>query len=631
MQAGANQSVQQSSARALDTGAFRPHAIAISSLVAFAAVYIGPMMRTGWVPFDEGTLAQSAHRILLGQLPHRDFDEVYTGGLSFMHAAAFRILGENLVSLRVVLFIAVLLVVPALYYIASRFARPIIAAGISVAALISSFPSYPAGMPSWYNLILALFGCAALLRYLEVGTKRWIFIAGVCGGLSVLVKIVGLYFVAAAGLFLFFDAYALPRSSGGSLGGRRAAQTIALTIIAALAVGPFWIMRVSNEPSGLVEIALPILTVCIAVGFEVWQGRRRDDAPSLNELALLAWPFALGIAIPLACFLIPYADTRSLASLYRGLIILPQKRVTWAAEPGPPIIGMFLGLPVLYLILSPRFSSRQLRWYDGLLVISLEFALVAWSGFNLSLAASLWTVIRMSGPLAIAASAFIVARSRESGGVPNVRRAQLFLLTGAAAWCALVQFPTATYQYFLYVLPLFVLMATALTVVRGTLSRSVALATLGAFLALGLMLRPVFVAGGGSHVVLKSGQTFALLDLDRGGLVISKQERDEYVHLVATIRTHSRSPFIYVSPDAPEVYFLGGYENPTRTLFDFFDDPLDRTSRVLATIRNHNISVVVINKAPRFSGNIPAVLYDSLQVLFAEKAAIGTFEVRWRS
>lgn len=43
-----------------------------------ASVYMWSMLRRGWIPHDEGALAQSAERVLLGQLPHRDFDELYT-------------------------------------------------------------------------------------------------------------------------------------------------------------------------------------------------------------------------------------------------------------------------------------------------------------------------------------------------------------------------------------------------------------------------------------------------------------------------------------------------------------------------------------------------------------------------
>ena len=70
-----------------------------------SAAYVGIQIDSGWVPDDEGTLAQSAERVLAGELPHRDFDEVYTGGLSYLNVLAFQVLGVNLLSLRLVLLV----------------------------------------------------------------------------------------------------------------------------------------------------------------------------------------------------------------------------------------------------------------------------------------------------------------------------------------------------------------------------------------------------------------------------------------------------------------------------------------------------------------------------------------------
>src|SRR5438309_1209448 len=80
----------------------------------------GHYLRRGWVPHDAGSLAQSAERVLAGELPHRDFDDIYTGGLSFLHALAFRLFGTTLLSLRLVLLMAFLAWLPAVYYVAAR-------------------------------------------------------------------------------------------------------------------------------------------------------------------------------------------------------------------------------------------------------------------------------------------------------------------------------------------------------------------------------------------------------------------------------------------------------------------------------------------------------------------------------
>lgn len=147
-----------------------------------SAVYVAVNLKHGWIPHDDGAFAQSAERVLNGELPHRDFDEIYTGGLAFANALAFRVLGVNLASLRIVLFAFFVAWVPAVFYIASRFAGAYVSAGLTLVAVAWSVPNYSAAVPSWYNLFFAIFGTAALLRYIDTRNRRWLFVAGVCGG-----------------------------------------------------------------------------------------------------------------------------------------------------------------------------------------------------------------------------------------------------------------------------------------------------------------------------------------------------------------------------------------------------------------------------------------------------------------
>src|SRR6266852_3545142 len=171
---------------------------------ALSALYMAHELKRGWVPWDEGTLAQCAGRVLRGELPHRDYHEGYTGGLSYLNAAAFRVFGENLATMRYVLFVFFLAWIPAHYYAASRFVSAPVASAVTLLAVAWGPPMYAAAMPSWYNLFFATFGLAALLRYIEARTGRWLVIAGCCGGISFLFKLPGLFFVNGALLFLVF-------------------------------------------------------------------------------------------------------------------------------------------------------------------------------------------------------------------------------------------------------------------------------------------------------------------------------------------------------------------------------------------------------------------------------------------
>src|SRR6266567_2118700 len=169
-----------------------------------SGIYEGRHLKRGWVPHDEGAFAQSADRVLHGELPHRDYTEVYTGGLSYLNAFAFRFLGESFATTRIVLFVFFLAWVPAVYWIASKLAPDWVAGGVTLLAVVWSLPNYSAAVPSWYNLFFSTFGLAALLSYLDKRSPRRLFVAGLCGGLSLLAKSTALYYGAAALLFFLF-------------------------------------------------------------------------------------------------------------------------------------------------------------------------------------------------------------------------------------------------------------------------------------------------------------------------------------------------------------------------------------------------------------------------------------------
>ncbi len=178
--------------------------IVLALVLVLSALYMALELKRGWVPSDEGTLAESAEHVLRGELPHRDYHDGYTGLLGYLNAAAFRVFGTNLASMRYMLFLFFLAWVPAVYYSALRFVSAPVAGALTLLAVAWGPPNYAAALPSWYNLFFATFGLAALLRYIEIETGRWLLIAGVCGGISILFKLPGLFFVAGALFFLVY-------------------------------------------------------------------------------------------------------------------------------------------------------------------------------------------------------------------------------------------------------------------------------------------------------------------------------------------------------------------------------------------------------------------------------------------
>ncbi|HEU5171167.1 MAG TPA: hypothetical protein VFU46_11550, partial [Gemmatimonadales bacterium] len=111
---------------------------------AICVGYVFLTLDRHWVADDEGLLAQTAERVLLGELPHRDFADVYTGGQSYLHAAAFRIWGASLLAPRYMLLAFVAAWVPAVFYAAMRLAAPVAAVPLTILAVAWSVPNYAA-------------------------------------------------------------------------------------------------------------------------------------------------------------------------------------------------------------------------------------------------------------------------------------------------------------------------------------------------------------------------------------------------------------------------------------------------------------------------------------------------------
>ena len=589
--------------------------------------YVAWQLDSGWIPHDEGTLAHSAERALSGELPHRDFDEGYTGGLTFLHAAALWAFGVNLLSLRLVLLLFVLAWVPALFFIASRFVGPLAAGATVLLAVAWSVPTYPASMPSWYNLFFATFGAAGLLLFVDSGRRRWLVIAGLCAGISCLVKIVGLYFVAGTLLFLAFDEQTMTRVSPFV---RSRSSVYRVFSAASLLLFVFSILFVLGDQLGAREFVHFVLPLVILVGLFAWREWTHEPVSSSRRFAHVfksLVPFAVGLAFPVALYFWPYVSSGSVSTLLHGVFVAPMERLSSVASRPPSLFATTVALlPLLELL---RLSS-----FRGTAATRLVAGTAATLGLILLLSTSVWAVyrfvwfsVRLLVPAVTIIGAGLLIWSGSLGSGNTIRARRLLVLLCVTAPVSLVQFPFSQPVYFTYVAPLVALSAVAI-VSSLPVGRGMAAAVLCFYLLFGVRDNQSFIYRLGFSFA-PSDQT-EMLSLDRGGLRVSREEKEEYEALVPLLRRHAKGGFVYAAPDCPEVYFLSALRNPTRTFFDVFDDPTDRTARVLGQIEDHGVRVIAINQRPHFSGQMPADLLNALVDRFPEFTEVGRFQVRWK-
>lgn len=599
--------------------------LALGVVWLLSALYVGDAITRGFAPGDEGLLAQSAERVLRGELPHRDFDELYTGGLSLLNAEAFRMFGVNLASMRYMVYFFFVAWVPCVFFVASRFVPPWIAGIFTVVSVAWSLPNYSTGMPSWYNLFFATFGVAALFRYIERHQPTWLFVAGACGGISFLFKLSGLYYVAGAVLFLL-------TAEGDSTPSQRRAYSwsrLALVAFCVLAYEAlvFSLLRKVFYPGSFLYFFLPVVAIGVAVIWQQWRGQRADVESTVNLVKKLA-VFGAGVAIPICLFLIPYLRTRAVSDFVRGVFVLPGRRLhyTVRTESLPRfLLGTATDIAALIAVFG---STKTIRKASSSLFIAIAAVIIVVARTNNWLYDAAWVAIWNALPAVILLGVALLLI--KGNAVHSEQKQKIFLLVAVTAACNVIQFPYSAPIYFCYVAPLFFLCFLA---ARSLLEQPSKMFVVGLCCASLLYaffdMTPRFLAYHGEPRFAPEGKPDFVLSR-AGGLRLYGDDARIRSEMVKAVVEHARGTYIYATPDCAEVYFLSGFRNPTRTLVDFLDERVGRTQRILADIHAHSVNLVVINHAPIFSDPPPEDLIEALKHEFPERELVEQYEIRWK-
>ena len=600
----------------------------LAVVLAIAGIYAGFHISRGWAPSDDGALSQSALRVMQGQLPHRDFAEIYTGGLSFIHALAFRAFGVNLMSLRICVFLFFLAWIPAVYYIALRFTSAMAAGAITLLAVAWSYPNYPAAMPSWYNLFFATFGAAALLRYLDVRTRRWLFVAGVCGGVSILIKVIGAYYIAGALLSLAFleQSENSGESSAESSGteSSRNGWPYRVFSVSALLLFLATLVYVLHSRLGLPELYHFVLPSAMLVGL-VLMGERSVRAGTRQRFKTTfrtVIPFLGGFLSPVIVFLLPYARLGALGQFFSGVISSTFSRSIVLGVLRPVSVEKSIFALALAGLVA---AAMYLREFQGRIVsaavglgLTVMFAKAATSS---EIILGVWYSAAMLTPVVVLLGAAVVLAGGKRSGPSKLQRQRIMVLISLAAVCSLVQYPFAASIYLSYSLPLTLLAAVAIVATaRKQPGTYVLAAVMGFYLLFGVVrLVPDYVYEF-THKVGRMDE----LHLERaGGLRINYAA--DFASLIHFLQQHSPNGLMYAGNECPELYFLSGLKNVTR------DDGGVPAEEVVKALQSGDLKVVVINEAPLFpSARMNPEVRAEVMRRFPHSSQMGIFHVFWR-
>lgn len=595
-----------------------------------ASAFVASRLSQGWVPHDDGAFAQSAQRVLDGQLPHREFVELYTGGLTFLNAAVFALLGEDLLWLRVPMFVLFVAYVPCVYGVARRFVPPVAAALTALLAVAWGPPTYPAAVPSWYLLFFTVFGALALIKYLETERTRWLVLAGLFGGLSISVKIVGIWYVLAV-LFslLFVEQQARGRTTRRETGLRLARLLMPIAMLLGLAPVVAMLRSHLGGPE-LVKLLLPLLALSAVL---VWGERTVTAARARERIGAflrLAAPFLIGVAIPIGVLLVPFVVGGAVDDLLVGVFVSPQSRLgsTYISLPG--LATLAYAVPAALALVVRSYAPPRVRRAVDVTGIALLSLLVG-TGFDIDSYRPVWHSASELAPLVVVGGAAALALRQSRIEHEDVRRPVVFLLLALAGFSALVQFPFGAPIYFCYIAPIVALAAIASLRDANAIGGLLPVTLLLAYVLFGfawLDRGAIYFHGLDSS---KNPQT-VVLDQHRASIRVTPSDRALYGRAVRLLERHSAGRFTFAGPDTPELYFLSGLRNPTRSLFDLLD-PSDsaRGSQLLDTLRETNVTAIAINLAPTFSDPLASATVAQLRGEYPYHVRVGQIDVRWRT
>lgn len=571
--------------------------IVLSSVMVVSLIYMLLFFNRGWIPQDEGVLGQQAVRWLAGELPHRDFHETYTGGLTILNGLAFSVLGTDALSLRYMLLAVALACLFSVYFIFRSVLSVYKTAVLTLVTLAWSFPNYFAGLPSWYVITFWCFGLYCLSKHDGIISSQkepssrggaWLFLFGVFLGFSVLIKINGIFFMAVAVLYLcHLASMGSPRPLDGIEHPSRLGNILVVFIVLAFLGCVFWIFRLMPTLGGFYFLFVPNLFISLYLMVRIIKNGGISNLESRKLLFRCCFVFG-GFFVTVLPFLLYYLHQGALVDLMFGLFVRPVQRVLGATYPFPGVRGTLCGLilPVV-LVAGILKKGEKIDWLIAWLMgVALSGVLIA-KGNSVLQGLSFFSV-RTSGPPLVVTLCLLLMFNPKGWSAPVMHR--LFLATVSLSVASLIQFPDAYVIYFYYTAPFLLILFGYIGALSFSWPRSFIV-----FCGFLLLFPPI---------VLTSVEQFNYvpLGLPCASLLVPEEAEKIYYPLVKRIQslTKQGEP-VFSGPDCPEISFLSERPNPTGILYEMLEKKEEVEADVLSVIQNGGCPVAVLNLQPGYS------------------------------
>ena len=565
----------------------RADAVVLVAVLGIAAALVWPELFRGWYSWDDGAMAQVAERVMRGELPHRDFDDPWTGGWSFVQAGLFQLFGTTLRMLRIPIFVAWLASLTCGFRLARRFVSPAVAGVATLAWGVWSLYAWHYPLLNWYYAPLALFSVWGVTRFVESGRRSYLVLAGVMAGIATAQKITGLFLLAA--LLLWCAAHV----SHAALPARRDAARPRGFAVLVTGAGVAYVLMVTRLVRGLPAefhgsaaflFIFPVIATVLWMGLDALEAGVAAGAGVRALLALLL-PLLVGVAVPLVPLLLVYAAHGAVHDLLFGVFVRPSARLAllWFAPPGRlATAGMMLA--PLVLALGVRYAAPARARTALALALVLGTVAGVLSHYDQFSAASTALMIR-GLPVLLPLVALWGGWRREEE--PGPYGSVVFLLVACAATSQLLQVPYAFLPYALYTTPI-AMIALVAVVARRSAVPAPALLMAGVF----------FIVAGIGHPATSEAKPepdqWARLTMPRGGLWVSAHDSAQFAGVAQLLAGRPAGP-VHVVGDAPEYTFLLERPSASRVIYDVLADSSSKDARlVLPRLKRAGVQTVIL-------------------------------------
>ena len=338
-----------------------------------------------WWPPDDGAYAYVALRLLRGDVLNGDVQDIHAGYVHFIHAAALKMFGEDLLSLRYPLSMLTVLQAALVYLLLlPRGPFAAFAGALTVGSL--TFVQFLNPTANWYVLFVA-FATIACIKWLDArSASRYIIVGFVLACAILLRQLSGIFLAMGAVAWLLAEP--TEESNGRSL----LARATLLLIAAGLA---FYMYGKGSIVAMVMFGVWPLAAIAV-----IWRHLRISDGAVIRMYGLLA-AGGIAAALPLVAYhvyhgtLSQWFDDAVLAALqlngldfvawpsfgfyFVGVVQIMQTEPSIASILSGAYWVILLGLPIatglLFLVLAwNRLSPRE---WEPATIVAIFFAPVS--------------------------------------------------------------------------------------------------------------------------------------------------------------------------------------------------------------------------------------------------------------